>query len=50
MKSLFPRDFFKRKIKRMSPQEKARVVFEKRAREQFVRLKRIGLGISVMSL
>jgi hypothetical protein len=44
MQFLFP------KKKRLSPQEKSRAVFERRAREQFLRLKRIGLGISIMSL
>jgi hypothetical protein len=48
MKEFISRLFTKKK--RLSPQEKSQVVFERRAREQFLRLKRIGLGISIMSL
>ncbi|MBI4130214.1 hypothetical protein HY468_02775 [Candidatus Roizmanbacteria bacterium] len=41
---------FGKKVKRLSPQEKQRIAFEQRARNQFLRLKEKGLSISVMSL
>ena len=46
----FLSQLFGTKIKRLSPQQKSQAVFQRRAREQFLRLKKIGIGISVMSL
>lgn len=49
MKNLL-RSIIKKESKRLSPKERAQVVFETNAREQFKRLKEKGLSISVFTL
>lgn len=39
-----------RTAQRFSPEERARILFQKYAREQFLRLKEKGLGITIMTL
>ena len=50
MKSLIARFINKKKIVRLSPEDRARKAFEKQASDQFKKLKEKGLGITVFSL
>lgn len=50
MRNILTKLFRAARDRRLSPQDRARIAFEKRAREQFLRLKEKGLGITVATL
>jgi hypothetical protein len=50
MKNIFSIFINKKKVIRLSPEERDRVAFENHAKEQFKKLKEKGLSISIFNL
>ena len=50
MRQLLAKLFRKGDAKRLAPQERERIAFERTAKEQFLKLKEKGLSIQIISL